>query len=101
MIKHTVKRGDTLSKIGMKYGYTAAQWKRVWAVNPKIKNPNLIYPGQIINVPIKKSGTVKAISRALKPAMVKKAGLSPVQMLLVGDLALGILFSTKKGKRLF
>lgn len=41
-IVYTVKRGDTLSHIALRYGTTVSQ---IVALN-NIKNPNLIYPGQ-------------------------------------------------------
>lgn len=41
---HVVQPGDTLSGIGEKYG---VPWKRLALLN-KLKNPHLIYPGQII-----------------------------------------------------
>lgn len=43
---YTVKRGDTLSAIAAKYGTTVNKL----AKDNKIKNPNLIYPGQKIKV---------------------------------------------------
>ncbi len=42
-IVYTVKSGDTLSKIALNYGTSVAD---IVALNPIIKNPNLIYPGQ-------------------------------------------------------
>ena len=43
IITYTVKRGDTLSNIALQYGTTVSN---IVALNPVIKNPNLIYPGQ-------------------------------------------------------
>lgn len=45
---YKVKKGDTLSKIAKANGVTL---KALIAANPQIKNPNLIYPNQIINLP--------------------------------------------------
>ena len=42
-ITYTVKRGDTLSAIARRYNTSVAS---IVALNPIIKNPNLIYPGQ-------------------------------------------------------
>lgn len=42
-ITYTVKSGDTLSEIAQRYGTTVSS---IVALNPIIKNPNLIYPGQ-------------------------------------------------------
>ena len=46
--QHYVQFGQNLFRIGLSYGYTTAQ---MWAVNPQIANPNLIYAGTWINVP--------------------------------------------------
>ena len=43
---YTVKKGDTLSQIAAKYGTTVSE---IASIN-KIKNPNLIYPGQILRI---------------------------------------------------
>ena len=45
---HTVKRGDSLGKIAVSYEVGLSEIK---AANPTIKNYDLIYPGQIINIP--------------------------------------------------
>lgn len=44
---HTVVRGDTLWGIARKYGVAL---NRIIALNPDIRNPNLIYPGQKVRV---------------------------------------------------
>ena len=43
-INYTVKKGDTLSQIALRYGTTVSS---IVSQNPIIKNPNLIYPGQV------------------------------------------------------
>ncbi|MDA8223553.1 MAG: M14 family metallopeptidase [Desulfitobacterium hafniense] len=48
MIKHTVKQGETLFIIAQKYGISLSS---LLAANPNIKNPSLIRPGQVVNVP--------------------------------------------------
>lgn len=45
---YTVRKGDTLWDIGKRYGVTLTQ---LLAANPGIKNPNLIYPGDRVNIP--------------------------------------------------
>lgn len=46
---HRVMPGDTLSKIGKRYGTT---WQAIYNANrSKIRNPNLIFPGQILTIP--------------------------------------------------
>lgn len=44
---YTIQRGDTLRIIANKFGTTV---DALLALNPKIKNPNLIYVGQVITV---------------------------------------------------
>jgi len=45
---YTVKSGDTLWKIAVKYQVGLSE---IISANPQIKNPALIYPGQKINIP--------------------------------------------------
>lgn len=45
---HTVRSGDTLWKIAVKYQVGLSE---IISANPQIKNPALIYPGQKVNIP--------------------------------------------------
>lgn len=49
----TIKRGDTLSQIANKYGTTVSELVRI----NNIKNPNLIYAGNTLRIPISTSGS--------------------------------------------
>ena len=44
---YTVKKGDTLSAIAVNYHTTV---NKLVALNPHIKNPNLIYVGDVIRL---------------------------------------------------
>ena len=44
---YIVKKGDTLSAIAVKYHTTVS---KLVALNPQIKNPNLIYVGDVIRL---------------------------------------------------
>lgn len=49
---HTVVRGDTLWGIAKKYYGNGAQYTKIYNANKdKIKNPNLIYVGQVFSIP--------------------------------------------------
>lgn len=47
-LSHTVVRGDTMWKLAVKYQVGTGE---IIAANPQISNPNLIYPGQVLNIP--------------------------------------------------
>ena len=47
--RYVVKKGDTLWGISGKYLHKPWQWSRLWGANrSQIRNPNLIYPGQVL-----------------------------------------------------
>lgn len=48
---YTVVRGDTLSKIAQRAYGNSSKWRDLFAKNSgTIKNPNLIYPGQVLTL---------------------------------------------------
>ncbi|GAX91482.1 SafA/ExsA family spore coat assembly protein [Effusibacillus lacus] len=47
--KYVVQSGDTLWKIAKKTGHSLAS---IIAANPQIANPDMIMPGQVINIPV-------------------------------------------------
>ncbi|MBQ7346391.1 MAG: SafA/ExsA family spore coat assembly protein [Clostridia bacterium] len=52
---YTVVSGDSLWKIAVKYQVGLSELK---SANPQIKNPDLIYPGQKINIPLNDSSVL-------------------------------------------
>ena len=49
---YTVKSGDSLSKIAKHLYGDANSWHRIYDANrDKIKNPDLIHPGQVLTIP--------------------------------------------------
>ena len=49
---YTVVKGDTLWDISNNELKDPFLWPKVWKENPEIKNPDLIYPGQKIRIPL-------------------------------------------------
>ena len=61
-ITHMVERGDSLWKLAVKYQVGLSEIK---AANPTIKNYDLIYPGQQINIP-----TISSLTTAFEAEVV-------------------------------
>ena len=74
---HTVKKGDSLWRIAVTYKVGLSEIK---AANPTIKNYNLIYPGQIINIPSVSSSVASFESEVVRlvNAERSKVGLAPL-----------------------
>lgn len=49
---YEVKSGDSLSKIAQRHYGNANEWRKIYEANrDKIKDPDLIYPGQKLTIP--------------------------------------------------
>lgn len=49
---YTVVAGDSLSKIAKREYGDASKWQKIYDANrDQIKNPDLIHPGQVLNLP--------------------------------------------------
>jgi LysM repeat protein len=76
---YTVQWGDSLSNIAVKTGFS---YSDILSVNPKIWNADLVYPGEVINLPA--SGYASASARSgsdeLRRAMGIPAGYSMLKV---------------------
>ena len=51
-ISHTVVKGDCLWNLAVKYLGSSYRWSEIYEMNKSvIKNPNLIYVGQVLTIP--------------------------------------------------
>ena len=69
-MKHTVKRGETLSSIAKKYNTTV----EALVASNGIKNRNLIYVGQVLTVPEKVDRSAE-LGKAIRECMEDIQGL--------------------------
>ena len=74
---HTVVAGDTMWKIAVKYKVGTSE---IIAANPQVANPNLIYPGQVLNVPLTDASVTAFESEVVRLVneIRKQNGLSPL-----------------------
>ena len=74
---HTVVRGDTMWKIAVKYKVGLSEIK---SANPQIKNPDLIYPGDVLYIPSHDATVAAYEAEVVRLVNVEreKNGLSPL-----------------------
>lgn len=71
-MQHVVVKGDTLWDISGRFLRHPWEWPKIWHANSQIKNPHLIYPGDIISLVYRDGQPMLELSRG--PTNVK---LSP------------------------
>jgi uncharacterized YkwD family protein/spore coat assembly protein SafA len=77
-LTHTVARGDTMWKIAVKYQVGCDE---VIVANPQIANPDLIYPGQKLNIPQLESAVTSYEAEVVRLVNEQRAryGVKPLQ----------------------
>lgn len=74
---YTVVRGDTLWDIAGRFLEEPWMWPQVWQVNPQIENPDLIYPGDVIELTYVDGQPVLRFARSDVPSDLPTVRLSP------------------------
>jgi hypothetical protein len=83
---HTVVRGDTLWDISEAYLGTPWVWPSIWKENPRVANPNRIYPGNRIWIApgemrqLSEDETVSLSSGSQPPASTGDASVQPMRI---------------------
>ncbi|MBQ0959223.1 LysM peptidoglycan-binding domain-containing protein [Ideonella sp. 4Y11] len=94
---HTVKRGDTLWGISKIFLKSPWRWPELWGMNlEQIRNPHLIYPGQVlwldkssgravlrVGRPVESAGDGK-LSPRVRPEALQDSAIGSVPMSVIG-----------------
>lgn len=75
--RYVVKKGDTLWAIAGKYLDAPYRWREIWATNQQIKNPNLIYPDDVLILCIVKGQTLVGVDTGEGCTGVEKQMMAP------------------------
>lgn len=77
--RYIVKKGDTLWGISGRYLNNPVRWREIWATNKQLKNPHLIYPGDILIMCIIKGQTLVGVDTGEGCAGIEKRMQEPAQ----------------------
>jgi hypothetical protein len=87
-LTYTVQPGDSLIDIADKYLDNPMQWRQLLQINPQIKHPYRLYPGQVLNlgmvdgqpvVRISSGGTVKISPKIRSTEITNPIPIIPLQ----------------------
>ena len=96
MKTYVVKPGDTLSLIaGREYG-NIMLWPALAQANPQISNPDVIQPGQVINIPDTIDVDAQVIDSKRGPGTFEKVFPWLLLVLAAGGIGLKVYHDKKK-----
>lgn len=93
---YTVVRGDTLWDIAGRFLDEPWMWPQVWQVNPQIENPDLIYPGDVIELAYENGSPILRLARGaaadlptvrLSPQVRREPILSPIPAIALDQIS--------------
>jgi len=76
--KYVVVKGDTLWDIAARFLKNPWQWPQLWQFNPQVKNPHLIYPGDVLTIYFIDGKPVMQVQRNGKTVTVPVQGPAPL-----------------------
>ena len=80
---YVVKRGDTLWDISGKFLKKPWLWPEIWQANPQIKNPHLIYPGDVLSLAyLDRVGNVALTAGPRQEAPINAIALADIEPFL-------------------
>ena len=91
-----VKKGDTLYGISRKFSGHGTYYPQILLFN-EIKNPNKIYPGNILKIPVSRSSVTDQASKPHVQSRISVVpSVGPASDGSTGDLKLGVAVKEKK-----